>query len=411
MEWLMPSRSLAFLFTLCFIVAGAVDAQTRPAKRDPLPIPIELASGKVHVRVVIGEAEPVWFLLDSGANMTILDLSLAKKLELPLRGHMTGNLAAGGKTFQIAFTDLPPLRIGEVELPGRTVAVIDRRTQGANGHPSSGLLGADIFRALVIEVDYPGRTMTLHRPKDFDYRGSGTVLPARLDDNGKWYFDSRIDLPGGKTLATVFVLDTGARGFLTLNRPFVEKHQLNEVLPATAETTVGFGVGGEVRHHLARLAGVAIGPIRFPSPPVSFPPAGAGGTSARGDRDGLLGARFLESFRAFFDASRARLILERQREIGALPYDASGLFLQAPPPGFDTIEILGVAPDSPAAQAGLERGDRLLEVDHRPAATYGLDGVRSLLEEGQTGSGRRVEIRLERDREIFERTLVLRALI
>ena len=47
-------------------------------------IPIRLASGKVHVQVGIGEASPEWFLLDSGANMTIFNLELAERLGLEL---------------------------------------------------------------------------------------------------------------------------------------------------------------------------------------------------------------------------------------------------------------------------------------------------------------------------------------
>ncbi len=379
-----------------FEVGAGSEASARAAT-----MPIRLASGKVHVRAELEDGSEVWLLLDSGANVSILDRDLAERLGLELRGGGTADGAAGGGEFRFAFARAPAMRLPGVELASRPVAVLERNTQGANGHPSSGLLGADLFRRFVVDVDYPNRTMTLHEPETFEYSGGGVVLPVRLDANAKWRVQATV-AAGGQRFPAELIVDTGARGTVGFSAPFLDKHELRELVGAEVLTTVGVGVGGEVRHYLAILDGLEFGGLELEDLPVTLAPTDARGAYGNPDRDGILGAAILERFRAIFDASRGRLILEPSALADEpIRWDASGLFLTSEGEDFDRIRALAVAPGSPAERAGIELGDRLVAIDGRPVAELGLDGVRSWLRKPESRvivtldrAGRKLEVEL-----------------
>jgi twitching motility protein PilT len=56
----------------------------------------------------------------------------------------------------------------------------------------------------------------------------------------------------------------------------------------------------------------------------------------------------------------------------------SGLTFSAEPPDFKRFRVMAVAPDSPGAAAGFERGDFLVEINTKPSAELTLDEVRLL---------------------------------
>ena len=56
----------------------------------------------------------------------------------------------------------------------------------------------------------------------------------------------------------------------------------------------------------------------------------------------------------------------------------SGLTLAADPAG-DRFRVMAVKAPSPGAEAGLQRGDTIVEIDGRPARGMGVDEARALL--------------------------------
>lgn len=410
----MPRRLRSLAFGLGVAVAAALVAQ--PIRLDArfeggessAKMSFESASSKVHVRAVFEGGEAVWLLLDSGANMSILDKALSDRLGLELRGGGTAQGAAGGGAFSFAFTDAPRLSFPGLDIASRPVAVIERKTQGANGHASEGLLGADLFRAFVVDVDYPNRILTLHDPESFQYSGAGVVLPVTFDANDKWEAGAVLTV-GERNVNAKLIVDTGSRGTLGLTAPFVANNGLLESLPEKYLATVGVGVGGEVKHWVASLDSLQLGTITIRDLPVTLAPEGARGSYGRADRDGILGGEILERFRAIFDRSRGRLILEPPAADSAqgFDWDAAGLFLSSEGPDYGVVRVLSVSDGTPAAVAGLRIGDRIISVDGRAASDITLDGMRGLFRIPD----RTYTLVLERDHRRLEIELVTRRLI
>ncbi len=366
-----------------------------------------MASSKVHVECVFDGGERAWLLLDSGANISILDKTLADRLQLELRGGGTGQGAAGGGSFRFAFARAPALSCPGVEIASRAVAVIERKTQGANGHASEGLLGADVFKGFVVDVDYPNKTLTLHDPESFRYFGEGVELPVTFDANDKWELRTTLTL-GDRRIGAKVIVDTGSRGTLSLTAPFTAKHGFLEALPRKILGTVGVGIGGEVRHWVGRLSTIEIGPLVLEDVPVTLAPEGVTGTYARSDRDGILGGEILENYRAIFDRSRSRLILEPSSDsAGSFEWDAAGLFLTSEGAAYDVVRVLSVSEATPAETAGVQAGDLIVSVDGRAVSELALDGLRGLLRV----PGKTYSLLLDRNGKRIEVTLVTRRLV
>ena len=145
--------------------------------------------------------------------------------------------------------------------------------------------------------------------------------------------------------------------------------------------------------------------IAVPGPIVAFP-QNPGGSIAVEGAVGNVGAALLRHFRVIFDYSRRQMILERRAGFTeSFEADMSGLALITSGARFEIISIARVLAGTPAAEAGLRAGDRVLEIDGRPAPDVGA--IRRLLRQ----DGRQVTVGVGRDGEKMSFTLKLRRLV
>ena len=100
------------------------------------------------------------------------------------------------------------------------------------------------------------------------------------------------------------------------------------------------------------------------------------GATAQKDIGGMLGDEVLRRFILTFDYSRKRMILEPNPRF-AEPFDEnmSGLILESTSVDLTTFKVSRVLAKSPAAEAGLQEGDVLLEFDGRPAGEFSLGSI------------------------------------
>jgi C-terminal processing protease CtpA/Prc len=130
---------------------------------------------------------------------------------------------------------------------------------------------------------------------------------------------------------------------------------------------------------------------------MNFSPAQSG-TLAEHGYGGIVGSEILRRFTATFDYPEARMLLEPNAHFGEpFDFDMSGLYLA----GDERIEVLRVVDDSPAAEAGIREGDRVLT--DRP-----LEELRRAL---RSEPGVEHVLELERDGRRFAAAFRLRRLI
>ena len=169
-----------------------------------------------------------------------------------------------------------------------------------------GVLGAGFFRRFIVEIDSKGRTIKLHEPKEYQYAGSGEMLPLKIR-NSTPVIEAAINIPGHASIRGQFEIDTGCDGGLCLGHDFVEANKLLET-GGPIQGGGRSGVGGDARTKVGSVPELQLGRFVVKKPEVNF---FLQGSPVEHGHAGHIGMDVLRQFRVIFDYSRQRLILER----------------------------------------------------------------------------------------------------
>jgi hypothetical protein len=370
-----------------------------------LVVPFELNSNKIYLEAHVGP-EKRWFILDSGAPVTFLDRDLAVALGLNPKGN-SEDAGLGESPVEIGAAPGIVLRLGELELPPRDVQImpLDEILRRFEGRTVGGLVGNDIISSYVVEIDYERNLLRWYDPSTFEYRGPGQQVPVTFD--GHAFVRTRLTAPGQKPIEGNFLLDVGVRNAFMLYAPFVSKHGLLPDAAHTLFTTVGCGVGGEVRSYAGRLQSCELGGFVLAGP-IATLSKDAKGLQATDHYDGILGAELLKRFKLYLDFSRHRIYLEPNRAFRQpFEFDMSGLFVTAEGPELRTFQVLRVIDGSPASEAGIREGDEIVAVDGRPASELSLEALRNRFVE----VGKKRELAVRRGAQTLHAKITLRKLV
>ena len=337
-------------------------------------IPFEFVGNHIYLRARVNGSGPLWFLLDTGATSSYFDAQQAKALGLGIQGE--------SKTVVL---NLPGVR-----LRNQTFSIQPLGFGIYDGHAVDGMLGYDFISRFVIEINYANRTINLFAPQTYKHLGSGEAVPLTMlaDDSGGKVplVQATIFQPGREPLAGKFIADTGARGALSFNSPFVAANKLLQSTAKTIQAPLGGGsMVRESQQPVGRVPSLQVGSFQFKNPVAVFF-LDKQGVLASPDFDGVIGGEIWRRFKVVFDYSRRQMILKPNRRFSETDeYDMSGLLLIAGGSDRKTLQVKHLIEDSPAGMAGLREGDVIAAVNGRPAAKLSLEQVRRMFkQEGQS---------------------------
>ncbi|HEY3626519.1 MAG TPA: retropepsin-like aspartic protease [Terracidiphilus sp.] len=135
-------RHFAFLFFAALIPGSLVAEMGCPANVKAIPIH-KINQRQMVVGVSINHSGPYDFLLDTGTQMTVVDLSLAADLQLTA----TGNANVAGVSFQgpALYAELGRLQVGDHVTTKQGVLVYNMKNVQRAGFAVRGLLGEDFL--------------------------------------------------------------------------------------------------------------------------------------------------------------------------------------------------------------------------------------------------------------------------
>jgi hypothetical protein len=369
--------------------------------------PFEITSNKPFVQVSVNGSGPQWFILDSGCSGgSVIARECAERLKLGRGDEAKQHLGAGaGVAVGVATTPDVTLRIGGDTLRAPLLRVFTlAHVAPFEGRSVDGLLGEDFLRRHVVEIDYAQRKIRFFEPSHVVPAGAASVVPITLE-NGLAVARGTLTSPGHGPIACRLVIDTGVRATVIFYHPFVTDHRLLAQQSHLLMGTVGGGAGGESIGDIGRVESLRIGPVSFKQPVAIFSRDTVGVFASR-DADGIVGGELLRRCKVTFDYPHKRLLLEPYATPPDFEYDMSGLFLTAHGETFREIVIQSVAAGTPAAEAGLRRGDRIAAIDGQRDADLTLERVRAMFREPTT---RRLDV--ERGGERFQVKLTTRRLV
>ncbi len=367
------------------------------------------ASNLIIIPVTINDSDTLNFILDTGVRYPIItELPFVNKLNLnymmpvEIKGlGDEGSLTAyrsGNNTMQI---DGLTARNQEVQM------IIDENFQISHmlGIPVHGLIGFNLFKDYVVEIDYLSEKLTLHKPEYYKYkdRNKDIIMPLHFDGN-KPFVRTTIVTDDLKDVPVKLLVDTGASDALWLS----EKSDERISLPQNhLETFLGRGLSGDLYGTKGRIDGIWVGPLILPKPIVAFPNSEViDQLISSNDRNGTIGAEILRRFHVTMDYRNARLTLRPTHKIKEdFNYNMSGMEVSNPMPGLPIYTITNVRENSPAFYAGLQENDQILSINSSNHQSIELNDINLLL---QSKEDKKIRLRVLRNGEEFKTSFELK---
>jgi predicted aspartyl protease len=324
----------------------------RIAAAETATVPFELFRGNRVAVAAKVNGHGTQAMLDSGASATTLDRAFARSINLPKGQPIAAHGASG--VVDAELVSGVTLEIGGMRFENMNVAVMDLSPVAAQlGRPLPLVVGRELFNTAAIEFGWAEKRLTITPSSKYAPPAGSSVLP--LERRGPFNF-VKLSVAGLPTIDAL--LDLGSGGNLKLPSDYWSKHPVLANLPYA--DSQGGGVGGVHTTRAVTLPAVEFAGKRFEQVPGILGGDSQGNQPQYGTN---LGIGFLKQFDLTLDLGRDRIVLKPL----------------ANPPGFDrdragvrvitqgsVLEVAFVAPQGPAAKAGLKAGDKIVAIDGRP---------------------------------------------
>jgi hypothetical protein len=169
-------------------------------------VPLTLTARRALTLPVVIDGAAFTFQLDTGASQTVIARATWQALGLP-PGEATETQGAGGSVGGGELVPLAELCIGDARVRELIVGVLDFAELGDRLRGIDGVLGQDVLRRYVTEVDVPSNRFALHARGSTAWRTDNLVAIPYVDALGLIRIAGALD---GLPLAAIFDLGAAA---------------------------------------------------------------------------------------------------------------------------------------------------------------------------------------------------------
>jgi predicted aspartyl protease len=229
-------RKVHALLGVLALMTGASARAVDPPADEPETMHIgQPADERVTIPISIGGAGPWPFVIDTGAERTVISRDLADRLALA-RGETVTVLGMAGSAIADTVT-LPQIGYGRSKVDDIEAPVLEAAHLGA-----AGLLGLDGLQSKRLLLDFRSGRMTITSSRNVALNGEAIVVEARRRKGQLILLDSDID-----GMAVNIVLDTGTNisvGNMALLERLAAKKQVSQLAPASITSVTGSTLEG-----------------------------------------------------------------------------------------------------------------------------------------------------------------------
>jgi len=374
------------------------------------------------------------FLLDSGVSKPIL-FNLSDQDSIPINNvsEIIIKGLGGSEPIKALSSTNNTFRIGNAENSGQLLYVVMDRELNLSpklGLPVHGIIGYDLFRDFVVEINYTSQYLKLHKPDTYQIRKDKRTktVALRIVDN-KAYVKAQVFLENKQRITVKLLVDSGSSDAIWL---FENEEKGLGVPKKNFYEFLGQGLGGSIYGKRTRLAGVGLAGFRMKDAKAAFPDKHYfKAITSLGDRNGSLGGELLKRFTLVFNYTKGTLSLRKNRffknpfnfnmsgidlQHNGVRYisesigDGRGLAVNNESKSFGDVQLLfenstrlslvpqivvsGIRNGSPAYEAGLQQGDIILAVNGKRVHHYKLQHVLKMLNEK---IGKRIKVLVARN--------------
>ena len=337
---------------------------------------LALAENQIHprVNVELGDDVQHQFIVDTGASVNVIDVTLAERYGFEVIGE-TEIGAPGGPQIAAGIVRIPLFSVGDVTVVNAEFVTMD--IAGFTGGTTTGVLGTGLFGDYLLTFD----------------RGAGQIILSRAalsaDDAGVLPYDSADSQIGIDILVAgsplVAHVDTGSMG------RFMLPGEMLASLPVSEAQSSGQArlVGGSREIKTATLDGaIQFAGLQFENPEIAFmtPSSGTGNIGSGVMFDYVVSIDQQNHLISFEESAAGEAITAKKPRRLGVRFEGA--------PGGSVLTIASVGSGSLAEQAGLQSGDVLLTLNGKPTEQYDRAELGALF-----GGDSVLELELERDGE------------
>lgn len=435
----MPFRSTYLtLIGLLFLCSGYAQSKFYlPFGVKKETVPFQLISNLIVVSIEMN-GEPVSFILDTGVSVPVVfNFTSTDSTELKHAKKITLQGLGNGEPIEAYQSTENRMRIGEVFNNNQQLYLIyDKEINFSPrlGIPIHGIIGYDLFKDFVVEINYQAKMLQLYDPAFYKKRKCKKCveLPISLVKD-KPFVNIDIACENKVPQSVNLLLDTGGSDALWLfsneNIPIPEKN---------FDDFLGKGLSGDILGKRSRIKHINFGEFGFEDATVSFPDSLsiASLNHLKATRNGSIGGEILRRFKIVFDYGNQTVSFKKNKDFSdPFEYNMSGIELQhngvqlvkevdksninkaflgnSSTNGAINIvleynykfslkpnyEIASVRKNSPAALVGLRSGDVIMKVNGKPSYNFTLQELTSMF---YVDEGRKIVLEVEREGFLME---------
>tara|TARA_R110002072_G_scaffold124085_1_gene259523 strand:+ start:40618 stop:42039 length:1422 start_codon:yes stop_codon:yes gene_type:complete len=425
-----------FLIGFAFCVATSGFSQQGfhlPKNQKKDKIPFELVNNLTIIPVTVNGKE-LNFLLDTGVKSTLI-FSLTSKDSLEMKNAVPVRIRGLGEggTLTALKSANNQVVIGEAVDENHTIFVVFDESLNFStrmGIPINGIIGYDLFKNFIVKTDYSSRKITLYNTDEFSKKKLKRYEAFKLSFyKNKPYTTLSVFSKNGFRDVTLLI-DSGSSDAMWL---FNDEGLIVEEPKNYFEDYLGLGLSGNIFGKRSRLKSVKLKKFELANLNVAFPNLKTADSSLfYKDRDGSLGGGILKRFTVIMDYNAETMYLKKNKNF-KLPfhYNMSGLIVEHD--GLVVVKSRGevqnqslnldqtgqnngaisisvnplysftlaprfvvaeVRKNSPAALAGLLKGDEILMINGKQAHKYKLYELTNLF---SSKVGKKIYLKINRE--------------
>lgn len=376
--------------------------------KDKKVVPFKYVNGFIVVKIVYAHIFELNFLFDTGASHNIL---FKKQVNDILGIEYSDTILIGGADIETKMKALVsrniPMQLQNTNVIQRDIIVLEKdflELEMLLGTRIDGILGGDFFKGLVVGINHNKNRITIQNPNNFEPDEEFTEHSIFIK-NYKPYIKAKTIIEGNADTLD-YLLDSGASVALLVHSNKDAEFSMPENVIIG---NLGKGLGGDISGYVGMIDGINIDQYKISNIITSFQEIDS--TIVESDqvnRDGIIGNVILSRFHFIIDYMREKLYLKEISKLDEeFEYDKSGMLIYALGDNLDEYYIKTIYPNTPAKEAGLKPGDKILKIGCWPIRFHSLEGI---LRKLKGKEGKKIKIKVLRNGEKIKTEFRLRNL-
>jgi predicted aspartyl protease len=285
---------MAIVLSYCGALAATEGAGEAPEAAATPTATLIVRGDRLFVPARVNGVETRDALLDSGAELSLVDADFARRAGLATAGTETAR-GTGGEE-EVTFAQGVNLEAAGIVLEDRTVAVLDLGDIASRlvGSPLTMIVGRELFDAARLAIDIEGASLAAV-PRDLEPAGRRLAMQTH-----KGLQTIPVAVEGGEPVQADFDLGNGSE--VLIGATYAERAGLLAPGRITGQKSGG-GIGGEVVRDLLVLQELEVAGVTFRDVPAAIDRTGNAA-------DVNVGVRILRHFRITTDFAENAVWLE-----------------------------------------------------------------------------------------------------